>query len=108
MIVENGIGEYEIKEADNRIHDQARIEYLREHVIAIREALQDGVPVIGYTPWSAIDIVSAGTGGMKKRYGFIYVDADDSGNGSYDRYRKDSFYWYQKVISSNGENLENI
>ena len=108
MIVENGIGEYEIKEADNRIHDQARIEYLREHVIAIREALQDGVPVIGYTPWSAIDIVSAGTGEMKKRYGFIYVDADDSGNGSYDRYRKDSFYWYQKVISSNGENLENI
>ena len=108
MIVENGIGEYEIKEADNRIHDQARIEYLREHVIAIREALQDGVPVIGYTPWSAIDIVSAGTGEMKKRYGFIYVDADDSGNGSYDGYRKDSFYWYQKVISSNGENLENI
>lgn len=108
MIVENGIGEFETKEVDNRIHDQNRIHYLRNHILAIRDAIRDGVPVIGYTPWSAIDIVSAGTGEMKKRYGFIYVDADDFGNGSYDRYRKDSFYWYQKVISTNGEDLSDI
>ena len=106
MIVENGIGEYEIKEADNRIHDQARIEYLREHVIAIREALQDGVPVIGYTPWSAIDIVSAGTGEMKKRYGFVYIDREeDENSGTLNRYKKDSYYWYKKVIETNGEEL---
>ena len=108
MIVENGIGEFETKEADGRIHDQNRIHYLRDHILAVRDAIRDGVPVIGYTPWSAIDIVSAGTGEMKKRYGFIYVDADDFGNGSYNRYRKDSFYWYQRVISTNGEDLSDI
>lgn len=71
------------------------------------EALEDGVELIGYNTWSAIDIVSAGTGEMKKRYGFIYVDADDQGNGSYNRSRKDSFYWYKKVIASNGADLSN-
>ena len=68
-------------------------------------AIKDGVDVIGYTPWSAIDIVSASTGEMAKRYGFIYVDSDDYGKGSFKRYKKDSFYWYAKVIESNGEKL---
>lgn len=106
MIVENGIGEYETKESNDEVHDQKRIEFMQGHLRAVREALKDGIDVIGYTPWSAIDIVSAGTGEMKKRYGLIYVDADDEGNGSYDRYRKDSFYWYKKVISSNGKDLD--
>ena len=104
MVVENGIGEYETFE-DGTVHDKARIDYLRAHIKAMKEAVEDGVDLIGYTTWSAIDIVSAGTGEMKKRYGFIYVDADDEGNGTYDRYPKDSFYWYKKVIASNGEDL---
>ena len=66
----------------------------------------DGIPVMGYTPWGCIDLVSAGSGEMEKRYGFIYVDMDDDGNGSMERSRKDSFYWYKKVIASNGEELE--
>lgn len=105
MIVENGIGEYEEPDIDGTIHDRERISYLRSHIEAISQAIDDGVPVIGYTPWSAIDIVSAGTGEMKKRYGFIYVDADDLGNGSYRRKRKDSFFWYQHVIETNGSDL---
>lgn len=105
MIVENGIGEREEPDANGRVHDQARIAYLRSHIEAIAQALEDGVDVIGYTPWSAIDIVSAGTGEMKKRYGFIYVDADDTGHGTYSRTPKDSFYWYQRVIASNGADL---
>ena len=106
MIVENGIGQREESAEDGNIHDQARIEFLRSHIKAIAQALEDGVEVIGYTPWSAIDIVSAGTGEMKKRYGFIYVDADDWGNGTYERVRKDSFFWYQRVIASNGAELD--
>lgn len=105
MIVENGIGQIEDFTEENTVHDASRIAYLRSHIQAIAQALEDGVEVIGYTPWSAIDIVSAGTGEMKKRYGFIYVDADDYGHGTYDRYRKDSFYWYKKVIESNGADL---
>ena len=70
------------------------------------EAIEDGVNLIAYTPWGCIDLVSASTGEMRKRYGMIYVDLDDEGNGSCDRYRKDSFYWYQKVIASNGESLD--
>lgn len=106
MVVENGIGEYETKGENNKICDKERIYFLKEHIQALEGALKDGVKVIGYTPWSAIDIVSAGTGEMKKRYGFIYVDADDYGNGSYDRYPKDSFFWYKKVIASNGVELD--
>lgn len=108
MIVENGIGEREALEDDNSVHDQPRIDYLRSHIEAIAQALDDGVEVIGYTPWSAIDIVSAGTGEMKKRYGFIYVDADDEGKGSYRRIRKDSFWWYKRVIETNGAMLDNL
>lgn len=72
----------------------------------IREAIRDGVDIFGLTYWGWIDLVSSSTSEMSKRYGFVYVDADDEGNGSYDRYRKDSFYWFQKIIASNGEDLE--
>ena len=70
------------------------------------EAIEDGVNLIGYTPWGCIDLVSASTGEMKKRYGFIYVDKDNEGNGTLNRYRKDSFYWYKKCIETNGEDLD--
>ena len=107
MIVENGLGTYDTVEEDGSIHDQYRIDYLREHIKAMKDAVElDGVDLMGYTWWGPFDIVSAGTGEMRKRYGFIYVDADDEGNGTYDRSRKDSFYWYQKVIASNGEDLD--
>ena len=107
MIVENGLGTYDTVEADGSIHDDYRIDYLREHIKAMKDAVElDGVDLMGYTPWGCIDIVSAGTGEMKKRYGFIYVDVDDEGNGTFDRSRKDSFYWYKKVIASNGEDLD--
>ena len=73
----------------------------------MKKAVQeDGVDLLGYTPWGCIDLVSAGTGEMKKRYGFVYVDMDDEGHGTLKRYRKDSFYWYKKVIASNGEDLD--
>ena len=89
-----------------KIHDEYRIDYLREHIIEMKKAVdEDGVELIGYTPWGCIDLVSAGTGEMKKRYGFIYVDMDDNGKGTLKRSCKESFYWYQKVIKSNGESL---
>ena len=106
MIVENGLGTSDMLEADGSVHDPYRIDYLRQHIEQIGLAIQEGVDLIGYTPWGCIDLVSAGTGEMKKRYGFVYVDADDRGNGSFDRIRKDSFYWYKKVIASNGEDLD--
>lgn len=107
MIVENGLGTYDKVEEDGSIHDPYRIDYLRAHIKAMKEAVEiDGVDLMGYTPWGCIDIVSAGTGEMKKRYGFIYVDADDECKGSLARSRKDSFFWYKKVIASNGEDLD--
>ncbi len=107
MVVENGLGAYDKLEEGNVIHDPYRIEYLREHIKEMKKAVElDGIPLMGYTTWGCIDIVSAGTGEMKKRYGFIYVDADDACQGTLDRYRKDSFYWYKKVIASNGEDLD--
>lgn len=106
MIVENGLGAYDTVEEDNTIHDPYRIDYLKQHIQAVEEAvIEDGVQVIGYLTWGTIDIVSAGTGEMKKRYGMIYVDLDDFGNGSGQRLKKDSFKWYQQVIASKGENL---
>ena len=105
MVVENGLGAHDTVEADGSIHDPYRIDYLRAHIDALRGAVEDGVPVLGYTPWGCIDLVSAGTGEMSKRYGFIYVDRDDEGKGTMERTRKDSFYWYQKVIATNGEDL---
>jgi 6-phospho-beta-glucosidase len=106
FIVENGLGAKDTVEADGSINDDYRINYLREHVKAIKAAIDDdGVDVLGYTPWGCIDLVSASTGEMSKRYGFIYVDKDDDGNGTLARSRKKSFSWYQSVIKSNGEKL---
>ncbi len=106
-IAENGIGWNDVKEADDTIHDQYRIDYLRQNIQSMKDAVElDGVDLMGYTMWGCIDLVSSGTGEMKKRYGFVYVDRDDEGNGTMKRYKKDSFYWYKKVIETNGENLD--
>ena len=105
MITENGFGAVDVIEADGSINDDYRIDYLRDHIIAMKEAIKDGVELIGYTMWSPIDIVSCGSAEMKKRYGLIYVDLDNLGNGTRKRKRKKSFYWYKKVIESNGEEL---
>lgn len=105
MVVENGLGAYDTVADDGSIHDDYRIEYLKEHIRQMREAVIDGVDLLGYTPWGCIDLVSASTGEMAKRYGFIYVDKHDDGTGTLERKRKDSFFWYQKVIESNGEEL---
>ncbi len=105
FIVENGLGANDVIEDDGSINDDYRIEYLREHIKAMKEAIIDGVDLIGYTPWGCIDIVSASTGEMKKRYGFIYVDKDNDGNGTLNRSKKKSFYWYKKIIDSNGEEI---
>lgn len=104
MIVENGLGAKDTLE-DGQIHDDYRIAYLKEHIKELRETIKDGVDVIGYMPWSAIDLVGLSTGSVEKRYGFVYVDATNDGKGTYDRYKKDSFYWYKQVIESNGETL---
>lgn len=103
FIVENGLGAVDTLTQNNTVHDDYRIDYLKQHVEQIEAALLDGVPVIGYTPWGCIDLISASTGEMSKRYGFIYVDMDDEGKGTLKRYRKDSFYWYQQLIQSNGK-----
>lgn len=107
FIVENGMGAYDKVEADGSIHDEYRIDYLRKHISEMEKAVAlDGVNLMGYTPWGCIDLVSAGTGQMDKRYGFIYVDKNDKGEGTLARSRKDSFFWYQKVIRSNGAEIE--
>ena len=105
MVVENGMGaldEVVEEDGEKRVHDHYRIDYLEKHVAAMGEAIDDGVELIGYTWWGPIDLVSAGTGEMRKRYGFIYVDKHDDGTGDYSRIRKDSFYAYQQIIESNG------
>lgn len=106
FIVENGLGAKDMVLEDGTIEDDYRIAYLREHIKTMIDAVvQDGVPLLGYTMWSPIDLVSASTGEMSKRYGFIHVDKDDMGNGTLKRSRKKSFFWYKKVIESNGQNL---
>lgn len=105
MITENGLGAVD-KLENGKVHDQYRIDYMKQHVEAMSDAIQDGVDLIGYMPWGIIDLTAASTGQMSKRYGIIYVDADDNGNGTFDRYKKDSFYWYQKVTKSNGSNID--
>ncbi len=106
FIVENGFGAIDAKEADGSVDDQYRIDYLKAHISAMRDAVNyDGVNLIGYTMWAPIDIVSASTGEMKKRYGFIYVDKDNDGNGTLARSKKKSFEWYKNVIATNGEEL---
>ena len=106
FIVENGFGAIDQVEEDHSIHDQNRIDYLTKHIEALKKAVDyDGVELLGYTPWGIIDLVSFTTGEMKKRYGMIYVDRDNEGNGTMERYKKDSFDWYKQVIESNGEKL---
>ncbi|WP_431086621.1 6-phospho-beta-glucosidase [Paenibacillus sp. 8b26] len=105
MLVENGLGAYDEIDQNGKIEDDYRIEYLRQHVEQMKEAVNDGVDLIAYTPWGCIDIVSAFTGEMSKRYGFIYVDKQNDGSGTLDRYKKKSFDWYKKVIATNGESL---
>lgn len=106
FIVENGFGAYDQLTDSNEIHDDYRINYLREHIEQMKKAVvEDGVPLIGYTPWGIIDIVSFGTGEMEKRYGMIYVDKDNNGKGTLQRLKKYSFAWYQQVIETNGEQL---
>ena len=106
FIVENGFGAYD-KLEDNTVHDNYRIDYLNNHLVAVLDAINhEGAKIIGYTPWGIIDLVSAGTGEMEKRYGVIYVDKDNQGNGTLKRLKKDSFAWYQEVIKTNGKNLK--
>lgn len=105
FISEFGIGMYETPDADHQIHDQGRIDFVEAHLKQIKEAIKDGVDVFGLTYWGWIDLVSSTTSEISKRYGFVYVDADDYGNGSYNRYRKDSFYWYKHVIQTNGSEI---
>lgn len=109
FIVENGLGAIDVLVEDENgnktVEDDYRIQYLKDHLIQVGEAIQDGVEVMGYTSWGCIDVVSASTAELKKRYGYIYVDRNDDGTGTMERYKKKSFYWYQKVIESNGEIL---
>lgn len=105
FIVENGLGAYDVVNSDKTIDDDYRIEYLRKHIEQMKEAIKDGVELLGYTSWGCIDLISASTSEMSKRYGFVYVDQDDYGNGTLERIPKKSFYWYKKVIESNGEEL---
>ncbi|MCH3943365.1 MAG: family 1 glycosylhydrolase [Atopobiaceae bacterium] len=106
MVVENGLGAADVVEQDGSIHDPYRIDYLRRHIEQMAIAIEHGVDLMGYTMWGCIDLVSASTGEMKKRYGFVYVDKDNDGNGTLARSRKDSFAWYKKVIATNGADLD--
>lgn len=105
FVVENGMGTNDTLEADGSVHDDYRLKYFREHIKAMKQAVDAGVDLMGYTSWGPIDLVSASTSQMSKRYGFIYVDLDDEGHGTGKRYKKDSFNWYQQVIATNGEKL---
>jgi 6-phospho-beta-glucosidase len=107
FVVENGFGAQDSVEEDGSVHDPYRIDYLRRHIKAMKDAvLKDGVTCLGYAVWGCIDLVSAGTGEMKKRYGLIHVDKNDDGSGSLGRVKKDSFYWFRRCIASNGEELD--
>ncbi|MFC0271722.1 6-phospho-beta-glucosidase [Metabacillus herbersteinensis] len=105
FVVENGLGAVDELTPDGEVNDDYRINYLKKHLVEMSESIKDGVEILGYTSWGPIDIVSASTGEMKKRYGYIYVDKDNEGNGTLKRYKKKSFHWYKKVIETNGENL---
>lgn len=105
FLVENGLGAKDVPDESGEVQDDYRIDYLRQHVEAMAEAITDGVPLMGFTPWGCIDLVAASTGEMSKRYGFIYVDRDNLGNGTLNRTPKKSFHWYKRVIASNGTEL---
>ena len=107
LVTENGLGAYDTLTEDGRIHDPYRIKYYQEHIAQIKLAITDGVEMMGYNPWSAVDLISTHEG-MKKRYGFIYVDREEFDLKTLDRYRKDSFYWYKRVITTNGEDLSDL
>ncbi len=110
FIVENGLGAVDFLVVDEQgnktVKDDYRIKYLNDHLVQVREALEDGVEIMGYTTWGCIDVVSAGTAELKKRYGFIYVDRHEDGSGTLERYKKKSFYWYKEVIATNGASLK--
>lgn len=114
FVVENGLGAVDrlvqTKDGSFTVDDDYRISYMNDHLVQIGEAIKDGVPVMGYTCWGCIDLVSAATAQLSKRYGLIYVDRNNDGSGSFARYKKKSFYWYKDVISTNGASLndENI
>lgn len=109
FIVENGLGAHDRLTEDGCVHDSYRIDYLRDHLSAAWDAIHyDGVELMGYTSWGCIDLVSEGTKQMSKRYGYVYVDADDYGHGTYDRYRKDSFFWYREVIARNAVEVPDV
>ena len=105
MITENGLGAYDTLTEDGKVHDDYRIKFLKDHVEQIQLAVEDGVEVIGYCTWSMQDLFSW-LNGYGKRYGFIFVDRDEESEKELKRYKKDSFYWYKKVIDTNGKNLE--
>jgi len=107
FIVENGLGAKDVVNENGNIEDDYRIQYLNDHLYQVGEAIQDGVEVMGYTSWGPIDLVSVSTAQMSKRYGFIYVDRDNEGNGTLERQKKKSFYWYKNIIASKGEQLRN-
>ena len=94
------------EDGERTVEDDYRIQYLRDHIEQMEEAIKDGVELMGYTTWGCIDLVSASTAELRKRYGFIYVDRNDNGTGTLNRYKKKSFYWYKKVIESNGRELD--
>ena len=104
--MENGLGTHDQVEDDGSIHDDYRINYHRSHIKSLMKAREEGVNIFGYTSWAPIDLVSFTTGQMDKRYGFIYVDMNDDGVGDLHRIKKDSFYWYQKAIKSDGKDLD--
>ena len=110
FIVENGLGANDELVDDGKggkaVNDDYRISYINDHLLQVEEAIKDGVPVMGYTTWGCIDCVSASTAQLKKRYGFIYVDRNDDGSGTLERYKKKSFDWYKEVIATNGESLK--
>ena len=112
FIVENGIGARDTLIPDGKgsytVNDIYRIDFLRQHLLQVREAIADGIPVLGYTSWASIDLVSQSECQLEKRYGYIYVDRNDKGEGTLNRYRKRSFYWYKKVISTNGASLDEM
>lgn len=105
FIVENGMGAKDVLTVDKKVHDQYRIDHFKAHFREMIKAVDSGVDLMGYTSWAPIDLVSASTSQMLKRYGFIYVDEDDLGKGTLNRYKKDSFSWYQQVIATNGQDL---
>ena len=107
FIVENGLGALDNLTEDIKVHDNYRIEYIKEHLLEVYNAIEDGVDLLGYLSWGPIDIISASTAEMSKRYGYIYVDKDNEGKGSLKRIKKDSFYWYSEVIKTNGLSLHN-